>query len=69
MKNLIKELETFQTRAYITLRSERKARKISQEVLAIKAGIHRANLSAIESGSRKTSVEMFLKLFKALEEL
>jgi transcriptional regulator with XRE-family HTH domain len=45
----------------------RQARRLSQESLAERAGIHRTQMTLIENGRRKPRIETVLKLAGALE--
>lgn len=45
----------------------RKGRNLSQEELAIKSGLNRPYISAIEQGKRNVSLEVIEKLAEALE--
>lgn len=45
----------------------RQARKMSQEVVADRAGIHRTQISLLESGRRQPLMETILRLAGALE--
>src|ERR1700730_187306 len=49
------------------IRSERLVRKISQEELASRAGLHRTYVSDVERGARNPSLESVEKLAQALE--
>jgi transcriptional regulator with XRE-family HTH domain len=49
------------------IRRIRKDRNISQEELALKAGLNRAYVGYIERGERKPSVDTLAKLAKALK--
>lgn len=44
----------------------RKQRKLSQEALAAKAGIHRVSLANIERGARQPTLDTLERLAKAL---
>jgi len=48
------------------LRKVRKAKGISQEDLADKAGLHRTYISSVERGERNVTLETIDKLAKAL---
>ncbi|OGH29774.1 MAG: transcriptional regulator [Candidatus Levybacteria bacterium RIFCSPLOWO2_01_FULL_37_26] len=48
------------------LREIRKQKKLSQEDLSFKAGLHRTYISDIERGSRNVSLENIEKIAKAL---
>jgi len=48
------------------LREIRKQKKLSQEELSFKAGLHRTYISDIERGSRNVSLENIEKIAKAL---
>lgn len=49
------------------LKEERARQKLSHEVLAKQAGIHRTAISHIENGRRRPSLYVFVKLAKALQ--
>lgn len=49
------------------IRKERHNRNLSQEVLSGLAGINRSYLSSIETGKKSLSLEVFVKISKALE--
>lgn len=48
------------------LRNIRKQKKLSQEELSLKAGLHRTYISDIERGSRNVSLENIEKIARAL---
>ncbi|OGK38786.1 transcriptional regulator [Candidatus Roizmanbacteria bacterium RIFCSPHIGHO2_12_FULL_42_10] len=48
------------------MRQIRKQKKISQEELAFRAGLHRTYISDVERGFRNISIENIEKLAKAL---
>lgn len=48
------------------LREFRKQKKLSQERLALKSGLHRTYISDIERGSRNVSLKNIEKIAKAL---
>ena len=50
-----------------TLRTERKARGISHEKLAEKAGISRQAVGKIESGERNPTMQTVYKIVKAMD--
>jgi transcriptional regulator with XRE-family HTH domain len=50
-----------------TVRRLRKQRKLSQEALAIAAGMHLNHVSAIERGERNPGLLSVLKIAKALD--
>lgn len=50
-----------------TLQAERKARNISHETLANKAGISRQAIGKIESGERNPTMQTVYKLVKAMD--
>ena len=49
------------------MRQVRKLKKISQEELAFRAGLHRTYISDIERGQRNVSLENIEKITKALD--
>lgn len=49
------------------IRQVRNSKKISQEELAFKAGLHRTYISDIERGARNVSLENIEKIAKALD--
>lgn len=51
----------------IRLRTLRKEKGLSQEELALKSGLNRPYISAIEKGKRNVSLEVMEKLAGALE--
>lgn len=50
-----------------TVRARRAERRISQEELAARSGLHRTYVSGIERGERNLSLASILKLAEALE--
>ena len=48
------------------MRQIRKEKKISQEELAFRAGLHRTYISDVERGNRNVSLENIEKISKAL---
>jgi transcriptional regulator with XRE-family HTH domain len=51
------------------IRQIRKQKKISQEELAFRAGLHRTYISDVERGHRNVSLENIEKIAKALDVL
>lgn len=51
----------------ITITEFRNKRKISQETLAEKSGIHRTYLSEVEGGKRNPTISVLNKIIVALE--
>lgn len=51
----------------ITIAEFRNKRKISQETLAEKSGIHRTYLSEVEGGKRNPTISVLNKIIVALE--
>jgi transcriptional regulator with XRE-family HTH domain len=49
------------------IKSERSARRISQEELAYRAGLHRTYISDVERGTRNLSIETIGRLARALD--
>lgn len=49
------------------MRQARKLKKISQEELAFRAGLHRTYISDVERGHRNVSLENIEKIAKALD--
>lgn len=52
----------------IRLRSLRKEKGLSQEELALKSGLNRPYISAIEKGKRNVSLEVMEKLAGAMDK-
>jgi len=48
------------------VRDLRKKQGLSQEALALKAGLHRTYISSVERGKRNISLESIVKLVRAL---
>ncbi len=48
------------------LREKRKTKKMSQEELAAKSGLHRTYISAVERGERNISIDNMERLASAL---
>ncbi|HEY5311440.1 MAG TPA: helix-turn-helix transcriptional regulator [Pirellulales bacterium] len=59
-------MSTLPVRFGDNLRKVRKAKGISQEDLADKAGLHRTYISSVERGERNVTLETIDKLAKAL---
>lgn len=49
------------------LQKARHRRKLTQEALAKRVGVHQVTIARLESGSRKPSMEMLHRLAKALK--
>lgn len=62
-----KRLSKFAKVLIRTLQAERKARGISHEKLAAKAGVSRQAIGKIESGERNPTMQTVYKLAKAMD--
>lgn len=60
-------METLQKRLGDRVRELRSERKLSQEELAYKAGVHRTYLGGIERGERNPSLRNIAAIAKALD--
>ena len=60
------EIQCFQKAIGKTIRELRKERKLSQEELAYRAGLHRTYIGAIERGERNITVINLYKILRAL---
>ncbi len=60
-------METLQKRLGDRVRKLRSERKLSQEELAYKAGVHRTYLGGIERGERNPSLRNIAAIAKALD--
>jgi len=49
------------------LREARERRKLTQEAVAKKVGVHRVTIARLESGERRPSMDLLQRLAKALK--
>ena len=61
------ELETIKSDISTIFKNERKAKKLTQQALADKAGMNRVDVSRFESGNYNPSLELMARIAAALE--
>jgi transcriptional regulator with XRE-family HTH domain len=62
-----KEAQSLEKTVAMNLRAARKERKLTQEALAEKVGIHATYVGYMENGKHSPSIEMIERLCKALK--